>query len=44
MPATPSAGQRPNIVFILLDNIGLGTFGVYGGTIPSSVGLGRSFL
>jgi arylsulfatase A-like enzyme len=27
--------SRPNIVFILLDNIGWGTFGVYGGTIPT---------
>ncbi len=26
---------RPNIVFVLLDNIGWGTFGVYGGTIPT---------
>ena len=26
---------QPNIVFILLDNIGWGTFGVYGGTIPT---------
>ena len=29
------AEQQPNIVFILLDNIGWGTFGVYGGTIPT---------
>ncbi len=28
-------GQRPNIVFILVDNVGWGTFGVYGGTIPT---------
>jgi arylsulfatase A-like enzyme len=27
--------MKPNIVFILLDNIGWGTFGVYGGTIPT---------
>jgi arylsulfatase len=26
---------QPNIVFILLDNIGWGNFGVYGGTIPT---------
>jgi arylsulfatase len=26
---------RPNIVFILLDNVGWGTFGAYGGTIPT---------
>jgi arylsulfatase A-like enzyme len=25
----------PNIVFILLDNVGWGTFGAYGGTIPT---------
>ncbi len=29
------AGQKPNIVFILVDNVGWGTFGVYGGTIPT---------
>jgi arylsulfatase len=28
-----AAGKQPNIVFILLDNIGWGNFGVYGGTI-----------
>src|SRR5476649_125377 len=33
-PARPT-GQRPNIVFILVDNVGWGTFGVYGGTIPT---------
>jgi arylsulfatase A-like enzyme len=32
---TPPTGQRPNIVFILVDNVGWGTFGVYGGTIPT---------
>src|SRR5450631_697206 len=26
---------RPNIVFILVDNVGWGTFGVYGGSIPT---------
>jgi arylsulfatase A-like enzyme len=26
---------KPNIVFILVDNIGWGTFGVYGGTTPT---------
>ena len=36
MTATQSARQnKPNIVFVLLDNIGWGTFGVYGGTIPT---------
>jgi len=29
------AGKQPNIVFILVDNVGWGTFGVYGGTIPT---------
>src|ERR1035438_8659196 len=32
---TPPTGQRPNIVFILVDNVGWGTFGAYGGTIPT---------
>src|SRR3984957_18102423 len=33
---TPSsASQQPNIVFILVDNVGWGNFGVYGGTIPT---------
>jgi len=27
--------KKPNIVFILVDNIGWGNFGVYGGTIPT---------
>jgi arylsulfatase A-like enzyme len=27
--------KKPNIVFILVDNVGWGTFGVYGGTIPT---------
>jgi arylsulfatase len=36
MTATQSARQnKPNIVFVLLDNVGWGTFGVYGGTIPT---------
>ena len=30
-----AADNKPNIVFVLLDNIGWGTFGVYGGTIPT---------
>jgi arylsulfatase len=29
------AGKKPNIVFILVDNVGWGTFGAYGGTIPT---------
>ena len=28
-------GNKPNIVFILVDNVGWGAFGVYGGTIPT---------
>lgn len=32
----PAAGeQKPNIVFILVDNVGWGGFGVYGGTTPT---------
>ena len=27
--------MQPNIVFILLDNVGWGAFGAYGGTIPT---------
>ncbi len=27
--------KKPNIVFLLLDNVGWGAFGVYGGTIPT---------
>jgi Sulfatase len=27
--------NKPNIVFILVDNVGWGTFGAYGGTIPT---------
>jgi arylsulfatase len=27
--------KKPNIIFVLVDNIGWGTFGVYGGTIPT---------
>jgi arylsulfatase A-like enzyme len=30
-----AAEQKPNIVFIVLDNVGWGAFGVYGGTIPT---------
>ena len=35
MASEPKGATRPNIVFILVDNIGWGTFGVYGGTIPT---------
>jgi arylsulfatase A-like enzyme len=27
--------KKPNIVFFLVDNVGVGNFGVYGGTIPT---------
>jgi hypothetical protein len=27
--------QKPNVVFILVDNVGCGTFGAYGGTVPT---------
>jgi len=27
--------RKPNVVFILVDNVGWGDFGVYGGTIPT---------
>ena len=27
--------KKPNIVYILLDNVGWGNFGVYGGAIPT---------
>src|SRR5271166_5201426 len=30
-----NADQKPNIVFILVDNVGWGTFGVYGGTVAT---------
>lgn len=33
--STGVAGGKPNIVFILVDNVGWGTFGAYGGTIPT---------
>ncbi len=28
-------GTKPNVVFILVDNVGWGNFGVYGGTVPT---------
>ena len=30
-----AADTKPNIVFILVDNVGWGAFGVYGGTVPT---------
>ncbi|NEX91892.1 arylsulfatase [Caulobacter sp. 17J65-9] len=36
LPAPASAQQqKPNVVFILVDNVGWGNFGVYGGTVPT---------
>src|SRR5271167_832003 len=35
-PASALAqNKKPNVVFILVDNVGWGNFGVYGGTIPT---------
>ena len=33
--ASASTGKKPNIVYILVDNTGWGTFGVYGGTVAT---------
>jgi arylsulfatase A-like enzyme len=33
--AAQAQGKKPNIVFILVDNVGLSQFGVYGRTIPT---------
>src|SRR5271169_4622157 len=35
MPAQSKATTRPNIVFILADNVGWGDFSCYGGSIPT---------
>jgi arylsulfatase A-like enzyme len=36
LPAPALAQQtKPNVVFILVDNVGWGSFGAYGGTIPT---------
>jgi hypothetical protein len=32
LPPAKGQDRRPNIVFLLVDNVGWGTFGVYGGT------------
>jgi arylsulfatase len=29
------SSKKPNVIFILVDNVGWGTFGAYGGTIPT---------
>ena len=34
-PSPSPQAQKPNVVFILVDNVGWGNFGVYGGTIPT---------
>jgi len=34
-PTAPPAQGKPNIVFILVDNVGWGSFGAYGGTTPT---------
>jgi arylsulfatase len=34
-PSTPPGTSRPNIVFILLDNVGWGDLGAYGGMTPT---------
>src|SRR6201993_1318762 len=34
-PSAKAQAKKPNIVFILVDNIGWGNFGVYGGTVPT---------
>ena len=37
LAALPALAQerKPNVVFILVDNVGWGDFGVYGGTVPT---------
>jgi arylsulfatase len=34
-PAAASATAKPNVICILVDNVGWGDFGVYGGTTPT---------
>jgi Sulfatase len=34
-PSAKAQANKPNIVFILVDNVGWGNFGVYGGTVPT---------
>ena len=34
-PSAKAQAKKPNVVFILVDNVGWGNFGVYGGTIPT---------
>lgn len=35
LPTASFAAEKPNIVFILVDNVGWGDFSVYGGTTPT---------
>jgi arylsulfatase len=35
LASAQTADKKPNIVFILVDNIGWGDFSVYGGTTPT---------
>ena len=32
---TESIQKKPNVVYFLVDNVGWGSFGVYGGTVPT---------
>ncbi|HEX8816019.1 MAG TPA: sulfatase-like hydrolase/transferase, partial [Terriglobales bacterium] len=34
-PGAEAQAKQPNVVFILVDNVGWGSFGVYGGTTPT---------
>jgi arylsulfatase A-like enzyme len=34
-PTTKAQAKKPNIAFILVDNVGWGAFGAYGGTVPT---------
>ena len=34
-PTNAPTQKKPNVVFILVDNVGWGSFGAYGGTIPT---------
>jgi arylsulfatase A-like enzyme len=34
-PSAKAQAKKPNVVFILVDNVGWGNFGVYGGTVPT---------
>jgi arylsulfatase len=34
-PSAKAQAKKPNIVFILVDNVGWGAFGAYGGTVAT---------